>query len=38
MKKEHCDELKAILASKPHILERYGIFIIILILSFTTVP
>lgn len=33
MKKEHCDELKAILASKPHILERYGIFIIILILS-----
>lgn len=34
MEKEHCDELKAILASKPHILERYGIFTIILILSF----
>lgn len=33
MEKEHCDELTTILDSKPHVLERYGIFMIILFLS-----
>lgn len=33
MKKEHCDELNVILASKPHILEKYGILTIALTLS-----
>lgn len=32
MDQDHCKELKEILTSKPHILERYGIIIIISIL------
>lgn len=32
MKQEHCKELNEILTSKPHILERYGIIVIISIL------
>lgn len=33
MENEHCDELTNILVSKPHILERYGILLIIVFIS-----